>query len=99
MPNFGECFDKSVDVGIAVQWVWRNSQPLCASRHSWIVNRLEINAVPFKQCIRSRLTPCSVANPNRNDVAFGRHHWQADLGEPALDCRDAFLMAQAFSLA
>src|ERR1700733_1824006 len=52
-------------------------QSLGASWNSWIVDRLDIDPVPFKQQVARPLTKVGIADHDRHDMRFRRHYRKA----------------------
>jgi hypothetical protein len=61
-----------------------NPQSLGASGNSWIVDRLDINPVPFKQQVARSLTKIGIPDHDRHDMRFRRHHRKAGFPQSRL---------------
>ena len=72
---------------------------LGAARHARIIDRLDVDPVAVQQLVASGFAEARVADDDRDDVAFRRHHRQPGLGQAALQGCRARLMVLAFDLA
>ena len=77
---------------------WRNAQPLRATRHCRIVDRLDVDAVHVHQAVGRLLAELGVADQHRNDVCHGRHDRQAGFEQDILCALSLALMLFAFDL-
>ena len=79
-----------------MQWRWRKAQALCFTRHSWIIDWLNIDAIIIKQHVRNHLTFCSVTNHHRDNVTIIHHVWNANNIQFVTQYPDITLLFVAF---
>lgn len=50
------------------------SKPLGAARDSWIIDRLNVNAIPIEEHIRQRFAANGIGDEDRHDMAWAGHY-------------------------
>src|SRR6516225_11892066 len=73
-PDVDQGLSKRVDQAVVVIGARRDPQSLGALRHGRIVDRLDVDAVIGKQQIARRLAQLRIADMDRHDVGWARHH-------------------------
>src|SRR5260221_13172369 len=84
------------DIGVGVMRRRGNPQPLGASRHRRIVDRLDINAIAIDQCVADLLAQHRITNHDRHDVAGIVEMRDAGFVEPGTQPRHPVLMPRPF---
>src|SRR5271156_3423365 len=70
-------------------------QSLGASWNGWIVDRLDVDPVPFKQQVARPLAKIGISDHDRHDMRFRRHHRKAGFPESRLGLSYGGALARA----
>src|SRR5262249_52935736 len=68
VPNIHQAFHEMGDMGVRMQWAWRDAQPLSAPGNGWVIYGLDIDRVTVKQHVACAFTKFGVADMHGHDM-------------------------------
>ena len=85
-------------MGIRMVGRRRDAQALRAAGNGRIIDRLDVDAVPFEQDVAGALAEFRVADKDRHDMRGVRHHRNFGGGQGSLGARHLLLLQPALVL-